>query len=143
MQFIIKCKPVFYLIQFTWGIIMNLIGLIVFLVLIPKHKHYTFGNSVITTVGKGWGGVSFGVFVLCGTDCLSHHLKCHESGHGIQNLFMGPLFPFLVGIPSAIRYWYRELHYYRKGKSPKTDYDSVWFEGQATKLGEKYYGELQ
>ena len=140
MQFIIKCKPLFYLIQFTWGILMNLIGLIVFTILLPTHQVFKFGNGFVICIGNNWGGVSFGVFILSGKDCLSHHLKCHESGHGIQNLFMGPLFPFLVGIPSAIRYWYRELHYYRKGKCPKTEYDDIWFEGQATKLGEKYYG---
>lgn len=139
MQFIIKFKPLFYLIQFTWGIIMNLIGLIVFLVLLPK-QHFTFGNSIVTKVGKNWGGVSLGIFVLVGQDCVTHHLLCHESGHGIQNLFMGPIFIFLVGIPSSIRYWYFELKYYRKGKSPKNSYESIWFEGQATKLGEKYYG---
>jgi hypothetical protein len=38
-----------------------------------------------------------------------------------------------------IRYWYRELKYYRKGLIPKTDYDSVWFEGTATKWGTKVY----
>ena len=59
----------------------------------------------------------------------------HESGHGIQNLLFGPLMPFVVSIPSAIRYWYRE--YLMKVKKIKCwnlpDYDSIWFEGTATK----------
>jgi hypothetical protein len=49
--------------------------------------------------------------------------------------------PFLVAIPSFIRYWYREL-LVRSGEKKYADlpdYDSVWFEGWATKLGKKYY----
>jgi hypothetical protein len=30
------------------------------------------------------------------------------------------------------------LKYYKKGLTPPTDYDAIWFEGQATKWGEKY-----
>lgn len=43
--------------------------------------------------------------------------------------------PFLVAIPSCIRYWYREL-LVRSGEKKYADlpdYDSVWFEGWATK----------
>ena len=56
----------------------------------------------------------------------------------IQNAILGPFMPFVVGIPSAIRYWYRELKYNRKGKVPPTSYDSIWFEGQATRIGVNY-----
>lgn len=64
----------------------------------------------------------------------------HECGHGIQNIIFGPLFPFLVAIPSVIRYWYREV-IWRKDREryfqlPK--YDDIWFEGQATRWGDKY-----
>ena len=31
-----------------------------------------------------------------------------------------------------------DVKYYRKNKQPSTPYDSIWFEGQATKLGKKY-----
>lgn len=65
----------------------------------------------------------------------------HEWGHGIQNIILGPLMPFLVAIPSCIRYWYREL-LVRSGEKKYADlpdYDSIWFEGWATKLGKKYY----
>lgn len=63
----------------------------------------------------------------------------HEAGHGLQNIVWGFLFPFVVCIPSAIRYWYRELKYHRKHIKPKTEYDDIWFEGQATRWGHIYY----
>jgi hypothetical protein len=62
----------------------------------------------------------------------------HECGHGLQNIMFGPLFIFIIFIPSCIRYWYRELRYERKGIMPPTSYDSIWFEGWATELGKKY-----
>ena len=187
----------FWFIQCTWGFIMTFIGAITTLVLIiagykPKH----IGPVVYIEVGKNWGGFSMGGFFICDTDS-DIHTKMHECGHGIQNMIFGPLLPFIVVIPSALRYWLRNFRTHL-GKSlfnlfyliitilittlgaivfgplvdgfkwltivfevlrlyfllvsiwlsaieiPKydkgyVDYDSVWFEGQATNLGEKYF----
>ncbi|MBO5712210.1 MAG: hypothetical protein J6R47_05160 [Acholeplasmatales bacterium] len=51
--------------------------------------------------------------------------------------------PFVICIPSALRYWYRELRYNRKGITPPTKYDDIWFEDEATKLGRLYRKELK
>lgn len=131
---------VFYILQFSYGIIMNVIGLLVAIfMLLTFHKPHKFGPSVvfITKIMNG-SGISFGMFFLVGEE-YDDYVIHHESGHGIQNIIFGPLFLFLVGIPSIIRYWYREFKYYRKGLDPKTEYDDIWFEGQATKLGKKIY----
>ena len=40
----------------------------------------------------------------------------HEAGHGIQNLLLGPLMPFVVCIPSALRYWMRRCSTFRGKK---------------------------
>jgi hypothetical protein len=68
------------------------------------------------------------------------HTMAHECGHGLQNCIWGPLFPFVIAIPSAVRYWYREfLHKHNKAKYVLLpDYDAIWFEGQATKWGKTY-----
>ena len=85
-------------------------------------------------VGENWGGANLGVcFIKDKTE--SENNKNHEHGHGIQNCYLGFLMPFVVAIPSAIRYWYRELKYDRKGLPPKTPYDAIWFEHSATELG--------
>jgi hypothetical protein len=50
----------------------------------------------------------------------------------------GPLFIPLVAIPSATRYWYRRRLRKAYGEpilKKLPSYDSVWFEGQATRLG--------
>lgn len=45
--------------------------------------------------------------------------------------------PFVIAIPSAIRYWYRTFKYSKKKIKAPTSYDSVWFEGQATEYGKR------
>ena len=63
----------------------------------------------------------------------------HEAGHAIQNITPGVVMPFIIYIPCAVRYW---CHVYieRKGHSVTLSlYDSIWFEGWAFQLGEKYF----
>lgn len=132
-------KILYWIVSLTWGGLMTFIGLIIaFVLLLTGHKPYKFGYTFYFKVGKSWGGLELGgLFITDSTPSL--HTLCHEHGHGFQNLWWGPLFPFVIGIPSAIRYWYREIKYHRKGKVPPTTYDSMWFEGQASRLGEKYF----
>ena len=100
---------VFWLMQCTWGIIMTLIGAIAAVGLIlTGHKPKTMGPTIYFEVGENWGGVNFGPFFICNRNAPIH-IKYHESGHGLQNLLYGPLFPFIVAIPSITRYWLREM----------------------------------
>ncbi len=129
-------RILFYIASFTWGAIMSIIGLIV--MIIPFGHYHVFHGRLYKTIGKNWGGLELGCFFLCGENCQYDNLLGHECGHGLQNIIWGPLMPFVICIPSAIRYWYRELKYTRKGKFPPTLYDDIWFEGQATAWGKKY-----
>lgn len=116
---------------------MSSIGLISFICLLPfgKIKHYHGRLGII--IGDNWGGLSLGCFFfVCNTCKDNDYILSHECGHGIQNIILGPLFPFLVGIPSAIRYWYQTIRE-NKGLSNKP-YDSIWFERWATNWGKKY-----
>jgi hypothetical protein len=108
--------------------------MVVLLVLMAAGKRpKRFGYCYHVEIGKGWGGLELGVVFLTSAN-PSFHTKCHEHGHALQNCYFGPLMPFIVCIPSAARYWYREIRR-RIGKPCKTDYDSIWFEGQATEWG--------
>ena len=134
----------FYSASWTWGIIMSLIGAIVIgaIKLYGLFTHQAFklkkcGYCYYLNIGKNWGGVELGMFFLC-DNSNSESTMWHEHGHAIQNCFWGPLFPFVIAIPSAIRYKYRELKYLKKGITPPTKYDDIWFEGDATRTGYKY-----
>lgn len=143
MKFLAKNLVVFYILSFTWGFITSFIGLLILLPLVlTKRVHKTHGRLYGVfpeAFGKGWG-FEMGCFFFVAQDCEKDlKLHSHEMGHGLQNILFGPFMIFLVTIPSVIRFWYREFKYYRKGKLPKTPYDDIWFEGQATALGAKYF----
>lgn len=139
MSYIIRHKWLYYLIQFTWGLLMNIVGSLVFLVLIVfgKKKPQKFHNCWYIAVGERWGGLELGTFFLIDEDVNPYTMQ-HEAGHGLQNLIWGPLYPFVIGIPSAFRYHYRNFKFW-VGIPVKTFYDEIWFEGQATRWGKKYY----
>ena len=139
MRKIANNLALFYILSFTWGILTSLIG---FLILIP----FIFTKRVYKTHGRlygvfpkafkeGWG-FEMGCFFFVSYDCAHNgYMHAHEMGHGLQNIVWGPLMLFVISIPSCFRFWYREFKYYRKGKTPNTNYDDIWFEGQATKWG--------
>lgn len=140
MKLILK-RILFYIISFTWGGIMSIIGAIAILILLPfkNTQLKTYHGRVYMVVGKNWGGLELGCFFLCGEN-MGEHTLAHECGHGLQNCLWGPLMPFVISIPSAIRYWYRrilEKKNYRKYRN-LPPYDSVWFERQATEWGTNY-----
>ena len=91
----------------TWGGLMTWLGSFIALaLLITGHKPKRFGPNIYFEAGMGWGGMEYGAFFFTAKDALTS-TRLHEAGHGIQNLVLGPLMPFLVCIPSALRYWMR------------------------------------
>ena len=145
----ILTKKDFYILNWTWGILMSLIGALVcgciLLYGVITKKNYKLkkcGWCYYIPIGKNWGGVELGMFFLC-DDKESSATCWHEHGHSIQNCYWGLLMPFVISIPSCIRYWYREFKYYKKGLTPPNTYDSIWFEGEATLLGRKYRKHIQ
>jgi hypothetical protein len=127
-------KLQFCSLSFTWGIVMTAIGIIVAIaLLITGHRPKKWGYCFYFEVGSQWGGVSFGPVFLVQKNG-GDNTKSHEHGHACQNCIYGPLM-VCISIASAIRYWYREFAYNRKGLQPPTSYDDAWYEGQATKFG--------
>ena len=140
----------FWFVSLTWGSLMTIVGLIVtgFCILFLKGKVHKNGCSYIVEIGGNWGGLELGAVALCGgytTTCPDEnwfqHTRRHEFGHALQNLIFGPLMLFVVGIPSAIRYHYQNWRT-KKGLENKP-YDSIWFEGQATRWGTKFIDSFE
>jgi hypothetical protein len=67
-------------------------------------------NVTVLTVNKGWfnGGACFslGPVIFVTPDCENEICK-HETGHSVQSLIFGPLFHFIVSIPSVILFCIR------------------------------------
>lgn len=126
-------KTWYYILSFTWGILLTSIGCLLSLLLIllgqkPKENRYGW----YFTLGLGWGGFSIGPCSIVCTDVKERTLA-HEFGHSIQNCLFGPLMIPYVVIPSICRYWYR-----KKKNITSPPYDAIWFEGMATIVGLKY-----
>lgn len=110
--------------------------------LITGHRPRKWGYCWYFEIGKkNWGGCEWGPVFLKDKH-EGDHIKNHEFGHGIQNCFFGPFMIFLVSAPSSIRYWYRRIRT-RRGLPLKTEYDDIWFEGQATRLGREKMKRLR
>ena len=132
-------KPLYFFLSLTWGIITTLAGFFTALVMLATgHKPRRWGYAWYFEVGKNWGGASLGPVFIKDRTNDSVHLKNHEFGHSIQNCYFGPLMPFIVGLPSSTRYRLRRFKEKVLKKSPKTPYDTVWFESQASRLGDDF-----
>lgn len=136
-------KTILYWIwSWTWGLPATLFGAIVSIICLcqgKKPKHYK-GAIYFEAFGEDWGGFEAGCFFFVDENTNLSIVK-HEWGHSIQNLILGPLMPFVVDIPSAIRYWFREYVYKYDESTYKLlpPYDAFWVEAWATTLGTKYY----
>ena len=135
-------KSVFYFLSLTWGLPMTLIGAIAVGALkLAGYEVKKWGYCYYVEVGTGWGGVDLGMFFITSTDAF-RSTRDHEHGHALQNCIWGILMPFVIGIPSLIRYWYLtfkvlvDLDY-------SYDYDSIWFEGQASRWGTQFVKSIE
>lgn len=127
-------KYLYFFLNFTWGLLLTLLGYFLMLILLPFGRIRRYGYTLYLEFNKrtDWG-FSLGTVFFVGKQA-DKSMKEHEFGHTVQNAILGPFMIFLVAIPSVIRFWYRN-YLYSRGKHPKTTYDSIWFEGSATYIG--------
>lgn len=143
-------RVMWYVLSLTWGLPYTVIGFFIWLgLLIGYRKHIiqvkiTEGRLLLHLDNETpWGGISLGMCYAVGGNFL--HTFQHELGHTIQSAVLGILFPFVIALPSLIRasLWHRIQTRRRRKGLPYRDYDSIWFEGQATRLGQKYFEDLK
>ena len=135
-----KDRYTYYMLSFTWGLPMNLIGAVVALVLICRgHTPKKYGWNCYFELDVNFG-LDLGIFFIAPKNA-STHLKNHELGHSIQNVHLGVLTIGVVSIPSALRYWIREFLQHKGKELP--DYDAIWFEGSATTSGEAFMSNFE
>ena len=133
-------KALFWLVQWTWGLPVNLIGGLMYLVFYPKCRHGRFNNAFISYVPWKFGGLSLGQFIFMadhGREPWTSNTRIHEYGHTIQCLLLGPLYWFVIGVPSAV--WCHLFNGYR-GRHNKSYYD-LYCESWANRWGEKWSGQ--
>ena len=135
----------FWLLSLTWGLPATLAGAVMALICLKRGlKPKLFHGNVYFEHVRLNGSFNLGPFFFLGDNARAV-TPYHEAGHGLQNILLGPLFPFVVGISSDI--WYR--HFNRKYAAEIrtwTDeehcaaYDKMPIERWATAWGSKAYG---
>ena len=131
-------RILFYLLQFTWGLSVNLAGLLVFLCCRRYARSAIFCNSVVTCLPGNRGGLSLGIFIFLSISAADERrrLRVHEYGHTVQCLFLGPMYWIAIVLPSAI--WFHFFAGYRK--KHRTPYDAFYCERWATAWGKRWSG---
>jgi hypothetical protein len=130
-------KILYVIWQCTWGIIQNTFGFFLFLKY-RREEHLNFFGSVATIHKDKWGGVSLGMFIFInGTrgEEWKNDTLVHEFGHTIQSLILGPLYMFVIGIPSII--WCNSKKYIKLRKEKGVSYFDFYPEKWANHLGSK------
>ena len=108
-------KALFYLIQWTWGLSVNIVGFLIYLICKAKgRRSEKFGYSYIIYLPWKSGGLSLGLFIFIRDDDdadWTYNTRIHEYGHTWQCLLLGPFYWFVIGIPSFV--WCNLLSGYR------------------------------
>ena len=99
----------FWILSFTWALPTTILGAIVALALrCAGYKPTKFGPCWCFEMDVNFG-LELGLFFIAPKGNY-YSLKCHEIGHHLQACFLfGPLALFVCSIPSAIRFWLREM----------------------------------
>lgn len=131
----------FYLIQWTWGLPVNLVGGIIFLICKAMgRRSEKFEHAWITYLPWNQGGLSMGLFIFMKenhpNETWTYNTRIHEYGHTWQCLLLGVFYYPVIAIPSSIwcnffEGWRRKHH-----KSYYIFYPEKW----ANAWGQKFSG---
>lgn len=111
-----------------------------FLVLI-RRKHFIYGGCVATEWHRP-ESASVGLFIFVSDKMTGRYrdeVIVHEYGHTFQSLILGPLYPFIVSIPSAL--WCMLPVCIKRREKKNISYYAFYTERWANRLGMKATGE--
>ena len=115
---------------FVWQLPQCLVGIgvILFYILSKKEIRYKDGIAVVRQFPAG--GVSLGEYIIIHHCCDDDETRKHELGHRRQSRMLGPLYLFIVGIPSVFLCLLAN-----KSKKISANYYEYFPENWANKLG--------
>lgn len=121
------------LLQWTWCLPQNLVGLL--LLLVHKNGAHRRFRGAYVTAWQHQGCTSMGCFIFMEQRSMDDRpLLVHEYGHTMQSAVLGWLYLPVAGLPSVL--WYA-LPGLRKGRGYYSFYTERW----ANHWGEKICGE--
>lgn len=88
---------------YIWQLPQNLLGLLLVAILRPEIG-YDFDGARLYYATRMRGGISLGRYIIVRSAMrdFTGRTEWHEYGHSRQSLILGPLYLFVIGIPSLI-----------------------------------------
>lgn len=130
--------PLTTALQWTWGNMQTVAGFVLYLWYI-RCPHTYYRGSVMTTCPPTFWGLSLGMFIFVPDVPNKEEYAVHEYGHALQSLLLGPLYIFLIGIPSIT--WGRIPCFVKLRQEKNILYTSFYCEKWASDWGEKVTGK--
>lgn len=129
----------YYILQWTWGIIQNVVGLCVFRANI-RRRHFRYNGAVVTVRRSRYGSMGLGMFIFISESAMNGERReftlTHEYGHTVQSIILGPLFLLIIGLPSLLWAGLPVFRKYRERRS--LSYYWLYTERWANFLGERF-----
>lgn len=128
-------KKTLEILLYIWQLPQNICGLLLIAILgwvIPidfRGPWHRLPSSLLFLNSRMKGGISLGRYIILnGQYTTDFKTWYHERGHSIQSMILGPLYLFVIGIPSLLwaAWW---------NPSRKVDYYWFWTEAWADRLG--------
>lgn len=128
----------YYILQWSWGIIQNVVGFCVFLANI-RRRHFWYKGAIATIWKSRRGSLGLGMFIFLSENAMTDERReftlMHEYGHTMQSIILGPLFLPVIGLPSLLWAGLPVFRKYREKRS--VSYYWLYTERWANYLGER------
>ena len=131
----------YLLIQWTWGILQNIPGLLLFagvLIANPKSvRDLRFFHGALVVPWKLLSSMALGMFIFFGhgTRPGAAQTLVHEYGHTIQSCILGPAYLPVIGLPSVVWAWWPSFRQARR--EGRRNYYEFYPERWANVCGER------
>lgn len=133
----------YVILQLTWGIVQNALGVLLWLILTlvnPRRKR-GFYHGAVLTYWKFSFSMGLGMFIFYGHEGREEEKEVlvHEWGHTIQSIILGPLFFLVIAIPSTV--WAFTPVFGKWRREGRYRYTDLYCEKWANLLGERLLKE--
>ena len=135
-------KRLLYIVwQYTWGLLQNLAGGTIYAFYrLRGCPHFAYQGALAVIWPVRSGSMSLGRFLFLHESYRpgDRALLAHEYGHTIQSLILGPLYLFVIGLPSLL--WAGLPVFQRRRHDRHVSYYSFYPEKWANRIARKLTG---
>ena len=100
-------RILYWVIQWTWGIVQNIAGAVMTVALLvknPRRRRFAYHGALVVEWETSGGSMAMGMFIFFGHRGRADaaQVLVHEYGHTVQSCILGPTYLFVIGLPSVL-----------------------------------------